>query len=138
MYLKKVGDCLAIRKPNGVKLWYQGAKVVKGGKFGERVMSWGIHPKTKRWEMVDTYGGKLVENVTQSTARDIMGEAMLAAESLGLRPIMSVHDEIVWEVASSAAEAVADTLMAICRTVPKWAAGLPLAAEVKISRRYGK
>jgi DNA polymerase len=138
MYFKKVGDCLGIRKPNGVKLWYQGAQVIKGGPYGERVVSWGVHPVRKKWELVDTYGGKLVENVTQSTARDIMGEAILAAEAEGLRPIMTVHDEIIWEVPASAAEQARDLLMTICTRVPPWAAGLPIAAEAKIGRRYGK
>ena len=51
---------------------------------------------------------------------------------------MSVHDEIVWEVPEVAAEMMAMLMQATVETPPAWAAGLPLASEVKISRRYGK
>jgi DNA polymerase len=52
----------------------------------------------KMWQRVDTYGGKLVENITQAVARDLMAEAMLRIEAAGFEIILSVHDELIAEV----------------------------------------
>jgi DNA polymerase I-like protein with 3'-5' exonuclease and polymerase domains len=51
---------------------------------------------------------------------------------------MTVHDEAVWEWPEATAKAAADELQQRMETVPAWAGGLPLASEIKISRRYGK
>ena len=79
-----------------------------------------------------TYGGKLVENVTQAVARDVMSHALLNVEAAGLRPVLTVHDEIICET---------DELEAVERLMldtPPWAKGLPIAVEGRVDRRYGK
>lgn len=58
----------------------------------------GVNSVTKKWEEHYTYGGSLVENITQAVARDIMAEAMLRVEDAGFKILMSVHDELVTEV----------------------------------------
>jgi DNA polymerase len=118
-----------IRKPNGVKLTYHNMRLENGGLVFD-----GLNSVTKKWGTERTYGGRLVENLVQSVARDVMAEAMLAAP---LRPVMSVHDEIVWEVEDIMVKVMTDALQAVVDAVPSWAGGLPIASEIKISRRYG-
>jgi DNA polymerase len=101
----------------------------------------GVDSITKRWGKQRTYGGKLVENIVQSVARDVMAEGILAVEQgLAIRlPIMTVHDEIVWEIPYDHAMAAnADDLRLVVERMPVWAPGLPLASDVKILSRYGK
>jgi DNA polymerase len=116
-----------IRKPNGVKLTYHNMRFEK---WGSGLVFDGVNSLTKKWGTERTYGGKLVENIVQSVARDVMAEAMLAAPL----PCLSVHDEILWEMPDGTD---AGLLQAIVERAPAWASGLPIASEVKISRRYG-
>ena len=84
------------------------------------------------------YGGALLERITQATARDVMAEAMLAAEANGMPVVLTVHDEIVCEVPENSGAEAAETLVGLMRTPPAWADGLPLDAEAEHERRYGK
>jgi len=84
------------------------------------------------------YGGKIVENAIQAMCRDMLAEALIETELAGLRPVLTVHDEIVCDVpAERAAEAEAK-LHAIMTTVPTWAPGFPIAAAGWVGRRYRK
>ena len=65
--------CWKLRKPNGVKLAYHGMRVEDGGLVFD-----GVNSKTKKWGVERTYGGRLVENLVQSVARDVMAEGILA------------------------------------------------------------
>ena len=97
----------------------------------------GVDALTKQWTQLDTYGGKLVENITQAVARDLMAEAMLAADdSLIYDVILSVHDELIAEVEEGVGS-VREFEELISRT-PAWAAGCPVAAEGWRGKRYRK
>ena len=90
-----------------------------------------------QWKPLSTYGAKLVENVTQAVARDIMAEAVVRIEEkLGLVPVMTVHDESVYEVPDD--QALHAKIKALFEEVPDWASGLPIASDTRCSRRYGK
>jgi len=90
----------------------------------------------KSWMRVDTYGGKLVENITQAVARDLMAEAMLRIEAAGFEIIMSVHDELVAEVPAYKADLKKfENLMA---QVPSWAKGCPIEATGWVGKHYKK
>ena len=93
--------------------------------------------KTKQWCSTHTYGGKIVENITQAVARDLMAEALVRCDAHPkYTPTMSVHDEIVCEVDTGQGDAKEfEELM--CR-LPKWAKGCPVEAEVEILDRYKK
>lgn len=78
-----------------------------------------------KWGTLETYGGKLTENIVQAIARDLLVYGMHQVSRAGHRIVMHVHDEIVVETTAASVEEIC-TLMA---TVPDWADGLPLAAD---------
>ena len=92
--------------------------------------------KEGKWVRVTTYGGRLVENITQAVARDIMAEAMLNLEKYNYPVIMSVHDECVSEVPEDFGT-VAEYSKIMCKN-PTWAEGLPLQASGWCGQRYRK
>ena len=105
----------------------------------ESITYFGVHQKTKRWEKLRTYGGKIVENITQAVARDVICDMALAVadENLG-DLVLSVHDELIFEVPEDEAEARHKRILEIMRIAPAWAPGLPVKAEGGILDRYGK
>ncbi|MFA5702863.1 MAG: DNA polymerase [Advenella sp.] len=97
----------------------------------------GVDPYTKKWRRQDTYGGMLVENITQATARDLMADAMLRCHEQGTYDvILSVHDELIAECDEDAGS-VEDFEMMMAHAEP-WADGCPVAAEGWTGKRYKK
>ena len=122
---------LHIRKPNGDTLVYHRPAIVDGD-----ITFWGVDQKTKRWVLQRTYGGKLVENLTQAVARDLLAEAMVDIENdWGVVPVLHVHDELVYEVESLTQ---AKQLQEAAEFVPAWAKGLPLSSGMQLGERYRK
>lgn len=142
-YLHHNGS-LYCRLPSGGYLTYHCAKlqtVVKFGKPREVITFWGYNSDSskgkKGWVLLETYGGKLVENVTQATARDIICYTMLNAESRGYPIVLHVHDEAVAEVKQGFGSV--EEFEAILNTLPPWAAHYPLkCAGGWRGRRYRK
>lgn len=89
-----------------------------------------------------TYGGKLVENVVQAIARDLMAEAMLRLEAEGFEIVLSIHDEVVAEFPENLYnfdhEKVVKTFEEIMAQVPTWAAGCPIEASGWAGKHYKK
>lgn len=79
----------------------------------------------RKWGTLETYGGKLTENIVQAIARDLLVYSMHRVSEAGHRIVMHIHDEIVIETTTASVDEICD-LMA---TVPDWAAGLPIAAD---------
>lgn len=84
------------------------------------------------------WGGTLTENICQSIARDLLGYWILECENAEIPVIHHVYDEIISFTVDFNAQIVLDKVMAIMRTVPDWAAGLPVDAEGKITKVYEK
>ena len=84
------------------------------------------------------YGGKIVENIVQATARDVLVEAILRLEAAGYRVVLHVHDEVVVEVPEEEAQAALEAITRIMEEVPDWLEGCPLDSEVDVADRYGK
>ena len=82
----------------------------------------------------ETYGAKIVENITQAVARDILCEGMLRLEETGFEIVIHVHDEVVIESESEDIKPIVDLLS----ISPDWAKGLPLRADGFVSQYFMK
>lgn len=127
---------LFVTLPNGRRLAYLRPKIGPG-KFGNDQLSYeGLHQKTRQWVRLDTYGGKLVENIVQAIARDILAEGMLNVDDRGYNLILTVHDELVTEDPIGVGSI--EEIEKLMTRVPSWAPGLPLGAEGFESQYYKK
>lgn len=89
------------------------------------------------WVSMQTYGGKLTENVVQATARDLLAYAMINLEAAGYPIVLHVHDEIVAEVPEGVGSV--SEFERIMATPPAWAANWPIKASGGWrAKRYGK
>lgn len=115
-----------IRLPSGRSLCY--CKPRMGiNNFGTECIRYEGIGGTRKWELLDTYGPKLVENVTQAIARDVLCEAMDRLESRGFRIVMTVHDEVVLEVPRG--ESSVGEVREIMRENPSWLQGFPCECD---------
>ena len=130
----KKGGFLFIQLPSGRKLAYAKAHLEEGD-YGPAVFYEGQGDKVM-FTKQQTYGGKLVENIVQATARDVLAEAMLRLENEGYPIVFHIHDEAVAEVPD--AEKSIDEMNEILAIVPDWAEGLPLAAAGFETKYYMK
>lgn len=131
-----------IKLPSGHTLFYRNPifKIKKVGRSESKVLYYeGIIQETKSWGMIDTYGGKLTENVVQAISRDLIGYAMLNLEKAGYAITMHVHDEAIAEVPNNGnAEAWLNKMIKIMSNPPEWAFDLPLNAAGFTSTYYQK
>lgn len=134
---KCVGEWLMMKLPSGRFVYYPFPRVsMEPSPFGmkDAVSYMGLHPKSKKWERLSTYGGKLVENAVQAISRDILVEAMMRLESSPFCTITTIHDEVMTE----SAEGTAEELNQILKIRPAWAKDCPIDAEAWKGTRYGK
>lgn len=111
---------------------------VSMNKYGNESVSYeGMDQDTKQWKRIDTYGGKLVENIVQGTARDVLADGMLRLDRKGYELILSVHDEIICEQPYEKWESTEDVVR-IMKAPVSWAPGLPLNADGFESKYYKK
>ena len=127
------GAWLRIRLPSGRFLCYPAPAIGEGGKISYS----GVNQYSRKWGRISTYGGKLVENITQAVARDVLAHGMLEAEKAGYRIVLSVHDELITETPDTP-DFSHEGLAAIMSSNPPWADGLPLAAAGFETARYRK
>lgn len=130
---RRDGAWLRVKLPSGRCLCYPSPQVDEEG----GISFMGVNQYNRKWERIRTYSGRLVENMTQAFARDILSSSMIPAEEAGYGIILTVHDEIVTETPDSP-EFSHEHLSAIMATVPAYAPGLPLAAAGFEAKRYGK
>ncbi len=98
----------------------------------------GVERKTKKWTWIDTYGGKLTENIVQAISRDLLVYSMQNLEKAGFSIVMHVHDEAVAECFDQVADKSLKRMCDIMGRAPKWAKDLPLNAEGFVSKFYKK
>lgn len=122
--------CLTITLPSGRKLYYVDPAITENRWGNPSISYMGMDQKTKRWKRIETYGGKLVENVVQAIARDCLAQAIDRLEAAGLPVVFHVHDEVVIDTKPFAdSKAMLDKVIEIMATPISWAAGLPLGAD---------
>jgi DNA polymerase len=124
---------LRMRLPSGRYLCYPRPEVSDSGSITHE----GMNQYTRKWERLDTYGGKLTENAVQAIARDVFMSGMLRAEVDGFEVCIRVHDELVCETPDDPTY-THEGLAELMSTNPSWSAGLPLSAAGFETRRYRK
>ena len=121
---------LLIKLPSSRNMVYHAPRVDPAIKFGRErlVITYeGVDPKTKQWVRLDTYGGKLTENIVQAVARDILANSMLNLERAGYPIVLHVHDEIAAEVQAGTGSLL--EFEEIMSTMPMWARDWPIKAK---------
>lgn len=116
-------NTLWLQLPSGRRLAYVKPKL-QPNRFGRLSITYEGLGQNNKWSRIETYSGKLVENITQATARDLLAEAMWRIEKAGLEIVGHVHDEVILEVAEDGV-AVEDVCQ-IMNQNPKWADGIVL------------
>ncbi len=117
---------LFVTLPSGRDLVYVKPKLMLN-KFGREGLTYEGIGTTKKWERIETYGPKIVENIVQAASRDILAEAMIRLDKAGFDIVAHVHDEVICEVSNG--ESSVEEICSIMSESPKWSDGLPLGAD---------
>ena len=125
---------LRIHLPSGRYLSYPSPRVSDTGAISFK----GVSPYTHQWSRVTTYGGKLVENITQAFCRDILAEGLVNAENEDLGIVLHAHDELVEETPAKIPAPEAEARLRRVMTGIPFARGLPLAVATYTATRYHK
>ena len=112
--------------PSGRRLSYIKPRMCEN-RYGRDSLSYEGVGESKKWMRIETYGPKLVENIVQGTARDLLAYAMLQLRNAGFDIVMHIHDEAVLEVPEGVSSV--DEICRIMAVAPDWATGLPLRAD---------
>jgi DNA polymerase len=134
---RRCGTYLVATLPSGRPVCYPAARLPGEASGGCAFEYYGQIQATRRWSYIRTYAGKIVENLTQACARDVLASSLPAAEAAGYKTVLSVHDELITEVPDDPRFSAAG-LAAIMSSVPSWAEGLPLSAAGFAAYRYKK
>ena len=102
---------------------------------GASIRFMGTNQATRKWEWIETWGGKLTENIVQAVARDCLAETMTNCMDAGFPVVFHIHDELVMEVPS---EDKLKEIQDIFAIVPKWADKLPLRGAGYTGNYYYK
>lgn len=129
-------DFLTIRLPSGRKLYYACPSLGQNQWGKPSITYMGMDQTTKKWKLIETYGGKLVENCVQAIARDCLAEAIERLEAANYPVVFHVHDEVVVECAAERASL--DDIAAIMGQPVSWAPDLPLGADGWVGAFYKK
>lgn len=125
---------LFIALPSGRRLAYVKPRMGEN-KFGGEAVTYEGVGTAKKWERIESYGPKFVENIVQATARDILAKAMLRLDKAGYKIVMHVHDEVVIEAPTASS---LEDICFIMGQTPVWAGGLLLRADGYVCDFYRK
>lgn len=130
---------MTILLPSGRKLYYPSPEIGVNRWGNPSVSYTGQNQTTKRWERVETYGGKLVENIVQAIARDCLAIAIENLEAQGLHVVFHIHDEVVIDTPAWADEdTMLETVTKIMTKPIPWAQMLPLNADGWVDKFFKK
>lgn len=130
---------MTILLPSGRKLYYPSPEIGVNRWGNPSVSYMGQNQTTKRWERVETYGGKLVENIVQAIVRDCLAIAIENLEAQGLHVVFHIHDEVVIDTPAWADEdTMLETVTKIMTKPIPWAQALPLNADGWVDKFFKK
>lgn len=129
---KVIGRWLYILLPSGRRMAYFEPALDDQGKPSYM----GMDTYTRQWCRVTTYGGRILQNIAEGIARDLLASALFRLEDADYNPLGSVHDEAITEPAIG--HGSLDEAMKIFQDAPAWANGLPVAAAGWRGKRYRK
>ncbi len=130
---QKEGRFLTIRLPSGRKLYYDDPRYEDG-----ELTYLGMNQYTRKWERIYTWGGKIIENIVQAIARDVLLHGMMLYHAAEGWIIGHVHDEVIAEEDARHAEAWLKNLHRCLAFPPSWAPGLLLGSEGYVAKHYQK
>lgn len=135
---KAAGGHLFCRLPSGRSLCYWKARITEDG----QLVYMGVNQTTKQWQEIETWGGKIVENIVQAVARDCLAVAMQRVEAMGYKIVMHIHDEMIVDVPVDVthvpAERALEEINGAMAAPIEWAPGLPLKGDGYVCSYYKK
>jgi DNA polymerase len=129
-------DFLTVQLPSGRKLFYAHPYIGKNRFDSDSIHYYGVDQTSKKWKDLETYGGKLTENIVQAVARDCLSVTLARLEKAGYQTVMHIHDEAVIDCPEERAD-----LGAACELMRRpisWAPGLILNAAGFVGNYYKK
>lgn len=127
---RKDGPFLRVQLLNGREISYYDPMIIN-----DQITYMGTNQKTNKWERIETYGPKLVENIVQAIARDCLAESIFRLESRNIPVVFHVHDEVICDADIGH---TAEEISGIMSRPISWAPGLLLKAEAYESQYYKK
>jgi DNA polymerase len=128
--------------PGGRRLRYYRPEIredEREGWEGNEIVSFmGVNQYTRKFQRETTWGGTLVENLVQATARDLLMVARARVEAHGWPVVLHVHDELLAEIPEDKADGADMILRELMEAPLPWTTGLPVAAETRTRNRFGK
>lgn len=136
--LSRDQEYLFITLPSGRQLFYLHPGIIPN-RWGDDAISYeGRGQQSGKWVTLETYGGKLTENVVQAIARDCLAEALYKLHCAGYKICFHVHDEVILEIPKNDPYYNLDNAIKIMCEPPAWAPDLPLNADGFTSDYYKK
>ena len=130
---------LTMQLPSGRRLFYLEPEIGENRWGGPSITYIGVNQETKKWERIETYSGKIAENLTQAVARDCLAVAIERVTAAGLPVIFHIHDEIVIETLPFGThEEMLEKVTSLMSAPIPWAPGLPLAADGWVGEYFKK
>ncbi len=133
-FIKQRG-ILFVTLPSGRRLAYAKPRIEQN-RFGRECVTYMGLDVSKKWTRIETFGGKLVENLVQAVARDCLAEAIIKLEKMGYPFVFHVHDEVILDVPKGQGS-LQEVTQRMGDEIP-WAKGLPLKAEGYETEFYKK
>lgn len=127
---------LLVELPSGRALVYREAELNENS-WGSTIVEFKGLNAVRKWDTIKTYGGKLVENIVQATARDALGVSMERLEKQGYKIAAHVHDELILEVPDDGHDHLKDIENIMSQPI-NWAEGLNLDSDGFVSPFYMK
>ena len=129
--VRRDGPLMRILLPSGREISYVQPAIVN-----DKIHYMGANQETKKWERIESYGPKFVENIVQATARDCLAESMRRLEAAGYDIVFHVHDEVIIE--TPAGEEHVTAISELMGQAIDWVPGLPLRADAYQCEYYRK